>query len=74
MRMKIFDILAVAFLLSLSLTLAITFFQAFFNGGQIMVQINTVGEQWFEAILIPIVIVMGMVTFIRLAKKVKRRK
>ena len=72
-KMKIFDLLAVALIMSLALNSAIIFFLGFFNDGKVTVYINLFGEQWIEAILFPIWIIMGIVTLIRLGKKINRK-
>lgn len=67
----IFNFLALGFCLGLAINLAIIFFLAFFNGGQVLVTVNTFGEQWVEAVLFPIFIIMGVFSLIRLGLKLK---
>ena len=69
--MRYFDCFAVAFLWSLSLTMTITFFTAFLSGGEVLVQVNNYGEGWYEAIMIPIVMIMGTITLITILRRSK---
>jgi len=69
--MKLFDFISVLILWSLSVVLALTFFAAFFNGGEITVRINSYGEAVSEAIVIPVFIIMGTVTLARMLRKAK---
>ncbi len=73
-RMKIFDCFAVGFLLVLAVNMGIVFFLAFFNGGECLVIVDTFGEQWVEAVLFPIWIVMGIVTAVRLVRRTRRAR
>ncbi len=63
--MKLFDALAMGLCLGLAINLVIVFFVAVFHGGEVLVTVNTLGEQWIEVILFPVIIVMGVVNFIR---------
>lgn len=69
---RIFDFLALGFLLALAINLVGMFFVAFFNGGSVVMVIDKYGEQHIEAILFPIFIVMGIVSLIRLGRGLKR--
>lgn len=66
---RIFNFLALGFCLSLAINLVMIFFLAFFNGGEVLVTFNTFGEQWVEAVLFPVWIVMGVVMLVRLGRK-----
>ncbi len=70
--MKIFDFLASGFNLGLAVGFVVIFFFAFFNGAGVLITINDFGEQWIEAVLFPIWIVMGIITLIRLGRKIRR--
>ena len=63
---QLFDCLSAAILLSVSVTLTIIFFTAFLNDNQCMVYVNTYGEAWGEAIVLPLCIVLGAISFIRI--------
>lgn len=52
-------ITGMALCFSLAITLAITFFMAFFNGGEVLVTINDYNEKWVEVIMIPVAILSG---------------
>lgn len=69
---RIFDFLALGFLLALSINLVGMFFVAFFNGGSVLMVIDRYGEQNVEAILFPIFIVMGIISLIRLGRGLSR--
>lgn len=70
--MKVFDCLAVGFLLVLAVNMVVVFFLAFLNGGEYLVIVDKFGEQWIEAVLFPIWIIMGVVTAFRLIKRQER--
>jgi len=58
-----------------SILLYITFLFAFFNGGSILVLVNSFGEMWFEFFLIPVVLffsVLGLYFFLCDMFKIKR--
>ena len=63
--MKLFDALAMGLCLGLAINLVGIFFVAVFHGGEALMTVNTFGEQWIEVILFPVIIVMGVVNFIR---------
>ena len=66
--MKLFDALAMGLCLGLAINLVGIFFTAAFHGGEVLVTVNTLGEQWIEVFLFPVIIIMGVVTFIRMLK------
>ena len=70
--MRIFDFLATGFILCLAVNLVIVFFLALLNGGEARIVINQFGEQWVEAVLFPVFIVMGVVTLIRLGNRISK--
>lgn len=67
--MKLFEFMAMGFCLVLAINLTGIFFLAFFNGGQAVVSVNSYGEQWFEMVFFPIVVVMGLVTMGRMWRR-----
>ena len=74
--MRRFVMLA-GFMLSVgfSILLYITFLFAFFNGGSILVLVNSSGEMWFEFFFIPICLflsILGLYSFIYDMFKTKR--
>jgi hypothetical protein len=63
--MKLFDFAAIGLNVGLALNMTIAFFLAYFNGGEVLITINRFGEQRVEAILFPVIILMGVITLIR---------
>ena len=70
MKMKAFDCFAVGLNVGLVGLLAWTFFVAFFNGNEVLININTYNERWPEAVALPIVLAMGMVTLVRMLRRI----
>ena len=52
------------FLYSTSIVMVITFFNAFFNGGETLVMINELGEMYIEAALLVIMMVFTVISLI----------
>jgi len=67
--MKVFDALSVSLLLSTAVLVMITTYVAFFNGWEILIRVNTIGEGIFEAVLAPLVVIVGVVTLVRTIKR-----
>ncbi len=72
--MKVFDCFAVGLTLALAVNMVIVFFLAFLNGGECLVTVNTFGEQWVEAVLFPVWVIMGTVTLIRLTRQARKSR
>ena len=68
-KMRYFDCFAVAFLWALSVGITMTFFTAYLTGGEVLVQVNNYGEGLIEAIIIPIVMIMGTITLVRVLRR-----
>lgn len=66
---QLFDCLSAAILLSVCVALTAIFFTAFLNGNQCIVYVNNYGEGWGEAIVLPLCIVMGAISFIRILRR-----
>ena len=69
--MKIFDAIAVGFLLALSVNLTIIFFLAAAGSGVVLVTVNTCDEQAIETILFPLWTIMGIVVFVRTLRRMR---
>lgn len=67
--MRLFDALAMGFCLVLAINLVILFFGALAKGGQATISVNRFGEMWIEAVFFPLVIIMGIITLIRMLRK-----
>ena len=63
---QLFDCVSAAILLSVCVVLTVIFFTAFLNGNRVIVNVNTYGEGWSEAIVLPLCIVLGAISFIRI--------
>ena len=61
-----FNMIALTANVALALGAVVTFFLAFLNDGKVIVNVNHYGEAWFEAVLFPVIVVMGLVTLIRI--------
>jgi len=65
-----FDLAGLMVTLGLAAFLAVNFFYAYLSdNGQVLIDINSVGEANIEAILLPVVIIWGLVALIRVAKR-----
>jgi len=67
--LKLFDCLSIGFLLVLSVNTVIIFYLAFLNDYVCLVNVNTFREGYIEAVLFPLWVVMGIVTFVRMIKR-----
>jgi len=71
--MKLFDFLAMGFCLGLAINLTIIFFIALFNEGGVLVLIDQFYEKEIEMIAFPIFIVMGIITLIRMGRRLGKK-
>jgi hypothetical protein len=62
---KIFDIVATIEIFWLAIVFFVTFLIAFFNGNQVLVDINHFGEAWWELVLFSLIIISGFILIIR---------
>jgi preprotein translocase subunit SecY len=52
------------FAISNSIVLTFVFFAAYFNDYQVMVNVNAVGEAHFEAVIVPVLLLVSIVGFV----------
>ena len=67
--MKVFDTISIAALLHLAVILSITFFQSLKSNGLIEVNVGSIGETSFEAAILIIVLICGVVTLGRTIRR-----
>ncbi len=66
-----FELTAIMLLFALALTFFITFLTAYFNGNQVMVNVNAFNEAHIELVLFSAVIVIGLILIVLKAKEVR---
>jgi len=68
--MKIFDVITVGLLIAATITMLATFLRAYFDGMSVLVTINDHGEATTELVLLIVTIVCGIVTLVRMIRRV----
>jgi hypothetical protein len=66
-----FELTAIMLLFALALTFFITFLVAYFNGNQVIVNVNAFNEAHIELVLFSAVIITGLVLIVVKAKEVR---
>ena len=56
------------------IALYVIFLFAFFNDNQILLYVNSINERWFEFLLIPIVIGIGVFIFVQIIRHYNKLK
>ena len=67
--MQIFDIVTVGLLLAAASSFLYTFLLAYFNGMSVAIYINLIGEADAELVLITITVPCGVVTLVRMFRR-----
>ena len=68
--MKIFDIFTVSVLLGTAIVLLVTFLTAFCSDMTVLIGINEYGEAIPELVLLIVIVVCGIVTWVRMFRRV----
>jgi len=68
--MKIFESISVMLLLAATVVYYIQFMIAYVNGGKVLMDINSIGEATFELVLLNIILICGIITLIRVTKRI----
>ncbi len=66
-----FELTAIMLLFALALTFFITFLTAYFNGNQVIININAFDEAHFELVLFSAVMIIGLVLIVIKAREVR---
>ena len=70
MKAKIFESVSVMLLLVVSIIFSINFLIAFMNGSKVIIDINSIGEAPYELAIIVVILAFGLITLIRITKRI----